>query len=1060
MFSFLRVIRLQIVSRIAAAMAVAIVVGQLTISWLNLCGTSPESLAALTLGTGFGVILMSWLIGRIPPRLFDRSMILFTVVPATVLAAFSWWIPASLNATLLAGCDSIDPTWPCSTLLTLIFPATIVAFVISATGLFFRLGNHQQNLPWPDAALTGVPGLVALLVPVWFGQSTVPLAASVTAMIAFAAATKLLTRSSSSSSTAIDNATVCHSDQSAFAMVSSATFESVLPFAASGILIIALLEIFGRLMPGNLPVLIQTVALTAIALVILSRPLTIRLLNPQILQFAAILVLTLLPSLFGRLAGLNLTLNTAGFSAWSVLFQRSLQCALFCTAALMPAICWAGENRKSFSASSVILPILTGILLALAAVSQNVSPVLILSVGILLHAISLIGDRLTHRSDSLVTKRALVLPTLSLLSTSLVALGSIETSTTSSFLFSERTAAAVKRGVAEDMIAQSYASRLVTTVPTPSGEITVWRRTGDVFEFQRNGILIGRVSTDTNVSPQPAEDILPAILALSNHAQPSRVLVLGDDTGACLRVCSHFPLQEIVAVRTDSNLTELARKYTWSRQQLPPDRDERVQIMHEPATIAVRRRELKRFDVVIASSESGLQDGAACHYSAEFYHAVRSRMSTNAVFCQRFRQSELGPAPLKAVMSTLMKMFVNVGVIQTVPGEIVLLASDSETGLIDSGSLARLQRDHARREIATAGWDWAQIAILPLLDARDPLGMFSRDIPTPPISIANAGLAMSVPWETARSADKLSELQAAFAPHQQQILAAVPATEDVEEIKRRLSALAQQLEILAGMPDQPWTYRKSLQMEMKQSPRPPRDLIESGKITKVAHPLDLLRQNYFITLGKALTAASRGELNTDLIRRMDPFTDNFEPLMTHFAHYEIIRLHELSQHPNPAEEFRHRMHIVFFTSPTDASVRPVISAVQQLVDHPSLIADETDRYDILNSLLQKMIERWEARTAWEPRSTLRVQNDVDLSVSVANRALALMEDLCDAASVEKADFYSRRRFLNAALINPLRVYRDQVLAHRMKSETPVELNTEDPHDVPLLINSGIGLNTN
>ena len=338
--------------------------------------------------------------------------------------------------------------------------------------------------------------------------------------------------------------------------------------------------------------------------------------------------------------------------------------------------------------------------------------------------------------------------------------------------------------------------------------------------------------------------------------------------------------------------------------------------------------------------------------------------------------------------------------------------------------------------------------------------MFGHESPPHAISIDNCGLAMSLPFEVIRAADKQSELHTSFGPHQLQLLAAVPAAEDHEEVKRRMSALSQQLEILAGMPDQPWTYRKSLQMEMKQSPRPPRDLVESGKITKVAHPLDVLRQRYFVSLGKALSAASRGELNSELISRLDTFTENFEPLITHFAHYEIVRLHELSQHPSPVNEFRHRLHIVFFTAPVDASVRPVISAMQQLVDQPSLVADDTERYDLLNSLLQKMIERWEARTAWEPRSALRVQNDVNLSVGVANRAMAQMEEVCDTAAVEKSDFYLRRRFVNAALIKPLRDYRDQVLAHRMKSEKTVEQNTEDPNDVPLLINSDSGLNTN
>ena len=222
----------------------------------------------------------------------------------------------------------------------------------------------------------------------------------------------------------------------------------------------------------------------------------------------------------------------------------------------------------------------------------------------------------------------------------------------------------------------------------------------------------------------------------------------------------------------------------------------------------------------------------------------------------------------------------------------------------------------------------------------------------------------------------------------------------------------------------------------------------------------MLRQRYFVSLGQALSAASRGELNPALISRLDTFTENFEPLITHFAHYEIVRLHELSQHPSPADEFRHRLHIVFFTSPVDASVRPVIFAMQQLVDQPSLIADDTERYDMLNSLLQKMIERWEARTAWEPRSALRVQNDVDLSVGVANRAMAQMEEVCDAATLRQGEFYLRRRFVNAALIKPLRDYRDQVLAHRLNSEKAAEQNTEEANDLPLLINSGNGLNTN
>ncbi|MDA1232778.1 MAG: hypothetical protein O2856_18575, partial [Planctomycetota bacterium] len=870
--------------------------------------------------------------------------------------------------------------------------------------------------------MTGIPGIAILLVPVWLGLPVLPLAGLTTLTVIFAVATQFLHPAAEPTSNQPDSPR----NLTAATCVKASQYQVALPFAAVGILMIAIIEILSRLMPGSLPVLIQAACVTSVALYVLTRPLTMKLLTTPAMHFIAMLTLILLPVVFERAAWINLSLNSSESAPLFVLLLRSLQFAVFTTAAFMPAFCVSPEIQKAISARTAVPSFVAGLLLAITAVSQGVSPVVLLAAGILIHVATQTIRIFTQNRFPSITRnrystiRPFALPAVSLACSLSLVFGSVDTAHTSSLLFSERTAAAVNRGVEPELIAQSQANRLVISVATPSGEVTVWQRTGCELEFQRNGMSIGKISTDTNVSPQPAEEILPAVLSLASHPHPARVLLLGDDTGVSLRACTRFPIQKIVAVRADHKITELAHRFTWSGQQLSPDQDERVQILHEPALVALRRRELKRFDVVIVSGEGVNVPSAANQYTSEFYQAAHSRMTTDAVFCQRFRQTGLGPEPLQIAMATLMNVFANVGVIQTMPGEILLLASDSEKGLIDPKLMSRLQRDHVRREIATSGWDWAQVAILPLLDALDPIGMFSHEMPPQAVSGANCRLAMAIPFELQRPADKQSELHAAFGPHQQQVLAAIPSAEDREEVKRRMSALAQQLEILAGMPDEPWTYRKSLQMEMKQSPRPARESVTNGEIIKVAHPLDLLRQQYFITLGKALKAASRGELNTMLIRQLDTFTDRFEPLITHFAHYEIIRLHELSNHPSPVEEFHHRLHIVFFTSPSDASVRPVISAMEQLVHQPSLIADDQQRCDMLNSLLQKMIERWEARTVWEPRSSIRVQNDVDMSVSVANRAMAQMEEIHDSGSAGQAEFYRRRRFVNAALIGPLR----------------------------------------
>ncbi len=1048
---------------IATAAAVATIMGQLFASWLNLCGTSLNSLAALVTGVATGVMLLRWIGRLVPQQPVDGTRFrLLRLCFALALVLLSWSLPTLLNATLLAGCETTGSTWPFAVMLTMLFPALVAVVATAVAGSFFRTADVDGDLPWISSVFVGTPGMIVLLVPVWLGLPGLPLAELTTLMIGIALLAGAL-RSSVSPSLSQQ---VRRIDQFAATPAANRFNDGRFVFVAVGILIVAIAEVMCRLMPCSLPVLIQTACITAFMLSVFTRPLAIRLLTSRGIQFMGILALASLPILFDTLAGLNLTLNSSGLSAFPVLLLRSIQCSFFATAAILPAVCMTYGSRRPVSCQVTVLSLAGGILLAVVAAANGNSPLLLLAAGILVYVATQSFQILSENRMSVVAfhGKAMVqvcfLSILCLMCSMMVGFGSVNTARTSSLLFSERTAAAIQRGVERDLIAQSHVNRLVSRVQTAAGEVTVWRRAGNVLEFQRNGVPVGRVSTDTSVTPQPAEEFLPAIFGLASHPHPARVLLLGDDTGVCLRTCSHFPVQEIVAVRSDRRITDLARRFTWSGQQLPSDQDERVQMLHEPGMIALSRRELKKFEVVIVACDSLTLPSAANLYSTEFYQAAHSRMTSDGVFCQRFRQTNLGPDAIKAAVATMMSVFTNVGIVQTVPGEMLLVASDAEKGLIDPELLSRLQREHVRQEIATAGWDWAQVALLPFLDARDPIGLFSHETPQQAVSAVNCGLAMSSPYETIRMADKQAELNAAFGPHQQQILAVIPSTEDHEEVKRRMSALSQQLEILAGMPDMPWTYRKSLQMEMKQSPRTPLDSVKSGEITKVVHPLDLLRQQYFITLGKALTAASRSELSLPLINRLDTFTETFEPLITHFAHYEIVRLHELSNHPSRAEEFRHRLHIVFFTSPTDASVRPVITAMEQLVNQPSLIADDTERFDMLNSLLQKLTERWEARTAWEPRSSLRVQNDVDMSVRVANRAMAQMEEVCTSSHLEKSDFYRRRRFVNAALIGPLRDYRDQVLAHRMKSEKPAEQNMEEANDLPLLIDSGTGLNTN
>jgi hypothetical protein len=1044
------------ISRSLAAVSVGAITAQLCAQWVTLCGGTSVSLMALMAGIATGVFASHWAGSLIP---FYNTVGRRRKSPkywlAIALVLLCWVTPECLNATLLAGAETLGGGRSASGLFALLFPAAFVALIWAIAAVYFQSIVAREEGTWIASFMTGSLGVSLLMIHCWV-QMPLSVMSIVTVIVSLAACI------------ALDTLQFDDLPDSPAEEGPKRSLLLPLHFFAAGMLLVAVTEAMARILALSLPILSLTIGMTGMALLMLSSNASVRLLRSAGLNSFSLLILALYPMMFASLGELNLWAGINLESPITEFVVRALQCAVLLTAALLPAVLNGKSDRSTSGSQTALFSATAGLVLGLAIINRGFSPVLLLVLGIVMHAAGVFRSIRSGNQDRvwkmpLGGSRSLPLhASFGLLLIPVCAFfGGVDSARVSSMIFSPRTLAAIERGVDKELIAESDANRLIVTSSGASGEFSVWRRSAQVVEFQCNGVSLGRVSTNTNISPQPSEDVLPAIFGMVSHQQPSRVMILGDDTGVCLRTCSHFPVQEIVCIRSDARLTKLASQFTWSADEFPADKDSRVRIMHTAQNIAMRDRSLEKFDVVIAASESLAVLSGACKFTREFYAAAKSRMTPDGFFCQRFRQQDLGPEPIRTVMGTLLREFQQVGAIQTIPGEIVLLATNDPDGLVDPQILKRLQRDHVRQEIAVTGMDWSQLAVLPLVDARDPIGIFSKDSLPAAASLTTGGFAMSGPFEKARTGMKNEETRLAFGPHQIQYLAAIPVTEDNEEVKRRLTALAQQTEILAGMPDQPWTYRKSLRMEMQRSPRPPLEVIEDGEVVKTAHPLDAFSRDYFQTLGNSLAALSNASSPaSEAIKPLERFTETPEPLLSHFAHYEIIRLHELAKHPAPADEFRHRLHIVFYTSPSDASVRPVISALEQLVNQPTLIADSTERYDTLNSLVQKLIERWEARTAWEPRSATRVQNDVDQSVRITNLALDQMEVLASDASVPGTDFLRRRRYINAALIGPLRDYRDQVLAHRRKTEIPAEPDSEDPNDMPLLLNSEATLHSN
>ncbi|MCA9047933.1 MAG: hypothetical protein KDA89_04355, partial [Planctomycetaceae bacterium] len=347
--------------------------------------------------------------------------------------------------------------------------------------------------------------------------------------------------------------------------------------------------------------------------------------------------------------------------------------------------------------------------------------------------------------------------------------------------------------------------------------------------------------------------------------------------------------------------------------------------------------------------------------------------------------------------------------------------------------------------------DWSEVAALAVVDTSDPVGLFEHVERTRAVRAGNARMLLSSGREAARWGDKSGEIRSAFAPHQLRLADAVGRGEDYAEFARRFSAVVQQLEILTAMPDTPWAYRKSLRMEMQRHPRPAVEKVRNGSIVQEAHPADEYRKSYFESLGNVLQQVAEGSVDPLLLRQLAGFTMRYEPLLSHFAHYELVRIHELTGHQSPAMELRHRLHTVFYSQPGDLSVDVVADALQQILEDPELLPDDVTRFDYANALVQQLVDRWNHRRGYEPRSARRAQHVVDHCVSVTNSALDAMSGWAEAAGMTNADMLARRRFVTKTLVSPLRQYREQVLAHRIRTEPPTAEDTADFGNLPLLL---------
>lgn len=596
-------------------------------------------------------------------------------------------------------------------------------------------------------------------------------------------------------------------------------------------------------------------------------------------------------------------------------------------------------------------------------------------------------------------------------------------------LFSTNVFVAKRSGLDERLLPFLDEGRHVAQFEGPRGTFTVWKYRGVQYHLRESGVPKAVVSDSPEICPHFSAAVAQALLPLTLHDHPRRVLLLGLGGGVPLTTCLSFPVLELTCAEPDATLHELVENTIWNEMRPDPLSDERLRLLPLEPTIAVSCRD-EQYDVIISNPDQAALLRSTPYYTLEFYRRSARMLRQDGIFCQRFAHVDFGVEPLQVAARTMQRVFRRVTAVETAPGELLLLGSNSPRGMLRDGLVERLHAPHVRRLLSQLGWDWSVPLNLPVYD-HELLAQSGEQAGVDVNSGANGNFAFRLPQEVMRWGAKQQELRSMLAQHVQRFLDWHEIDGDKPEIAQRLSEVAGQRKLMIRHTDQPWSYRKALRKRLSDGVgaalRQVSAQVPEGKL----HPVDKHRRDYFVALGAAVNKRRPDEAH---ILRLVEFTNPYDPLISYFAHHEAARLYSRTEPHKVRAELAHRLHAAYYADPRSRSVRNAVRALLLLAEHPKAVANAAQRWDHMNALMQLLKSRWDNRGQASPGSTQFALNDIEKSIAALEAAFECMDRLHAELPVAESDWQARRKILEMALVRPLRTYRSRILPRHRKQQ--------------------------
>ncbi len=171
---------------------------------------------------------------------------------------------------------------------------------------------------------------------------------------------------------------------------------------------------------------------------------------------------------------------------------------------------------------------------------------------------------------------------------------------------------------------------LVETRQSEHGTISVVRH-HDQYTFYQSGHLVFSTAGPKTTAPglEEQEAVEFAHLAMAQHLQPDRVLLIGGGLRGVLSEIAKYPVKKIDYIELDEELTETARSYV-SRATLDTLEDPRVNLIHTDGRLFVKTAR-DQYNLIIVDSPDPATAVLNRFYTKEFFAEAKDLLFENGV---------------------------------------------------------------------------------------------------------------------------------------------------------------------------------------------------------------------------------------------------------------------------------------------------------------------------------------------------------------------------------------------------------------------------------------------